>query len=202
MKPISVVMRRPVILLILVAALAIGVLLALSKMGANGSYLNLKEFVGDKFGSPSSKVKGETQAEQQIVVTTPKIEDVTVTESFVCQIRSLRHIEVRALEGGYLDQISINEGQSVKKGDVMFKILPVLYKAKLDAENAKADVAQQKYTYTQQLAKDKVVSENEVSLKKAEMDEAQAQANFAAAELNFADVESTFRWYRRPPSKQ
>ena len=39
------------------------------------------------------------------------------------------------------DKIFINEGQAVKEGDVMFKILPVLYKAKLDAENAKAKLA-------------------------------------------------------------
>ena len=58
----------------------------------------------------------------------------------------------------------------MKKGELMFTILPVLYKAKLDAENAKANVSQQRYKYTQQLAKDKVVSQNEVSLKKAELD--------------------------------
>ncbi len=192
MKPISVVVRRPLILFVAVAVLVIGSLLALSKMGANGPYLRLKELVGARSSAHSPKDEGDSQNAQRIVVTTPKIEDVVITESFVCQIRSLRHIEVRALEGGYLEQISINEGQAVKKGDVMFKILPVLYKAKLDAENAKADVAQQKYTYTQQLAKDKVVSQNEVSLKKAEMDEAQAQAKFAAAELNFADVKAPF----------
>ena len=43
----------------------------------------------------------------------------------------------------------------------MFQILPILYKAKLDAENAKAKLAQLKYKYTQQLVEKKVVSENE-----------------------------------------
>jgi membrane fusion protein (multidrug efflux system) len=192
MKPLSVVVRRPAVLLILVAVLAIGALLALSKMGANASYTHLKEFVRAKFSSHVPQDKADLQNEQKIVVTTPKIEDVIITESFVCQIRSQRHIEVRTLEGGYIDEILINEGQSVKKGDVMFKILPILYKAKLEAENAKASVAQQKYQYTQQLAEQKVVSQNEVSLKKAEMDEAVAKANFAKAELNFADVVAPF----------
>ena len=140
----------------------------------------------------TKSTRRKSHDEQKILVTSPKIQDVIITESFVCQIRSQRHIEVRAFEGGYLDKIFINEGQAVKKGDVMFKILPVLYKAKLDAENAKANVAQQKYKYTQQLAKDKVVSQNEVSLKKAELDEAQAKANFAAAELNFTDIRAPF----------
>ncbi len=199
MKAISVVMRRPALLLLLVA-LAIGALLALSMVVADGSSIksvgttisHLQEFVESKFASHSRKDNGESQNEQNIVVTTPKVEDVTITESFVCQIRSQRHIEVRTLEGGYINEILINEGQTVTKGEVMFKILPVLYKAKLDAENAKASVAAQKYKYTQQLAEDKVVSTNELSLKKAEMDEAQAQADFAAAELKFTDVIAPF----------
>jgi membrane fusion protein (multidrug efflux system) len=74
----------------------------------------------------------------------------------------------------------------------MFEILPTLFKAKLDAESAKASLEQKKYTFTQQLAKDKVVSENELSLQKAEMEQAQAKANFAAAELNFTDVKAPF----------
>jgi len=195
MKPIRVVMRRPIVLLLFVAALVIGGVLGLSKMGANGSLVGMKSmqrFVGDKLSSRSPGGDEEAQSEQKIVVTTPKIEDVTITESFVCQIRSQRHIEVRTLEGGYINQILINEGQSVKKGDEMFKILPVLYKAKLDAENAKANLAQQKLKYTEQLAKDKVVSENALSLQKAETDEAVAKANFAAAELKFTEVNAPF----------
>jgi membrane fusion protein, multidrug efflux system len=80
----------------------------------------------------------------------------------------------------------------VKKGDVMFEILPVLYKAKWDAENAKAEIAKLKYQYTQQLVEKKVVSSNEALLLKAELAEAQAKANLAAAELNFTDVRAPF----------
>ncbi|HEY1603390.1 MAG TPA: efflux RND transporter periplasmic adaptor subunit [Pirellulales bacterium] len=198
MKPISLVTRRPVIFLVVFVALAIGGILGLSKMGADGSsgalfgMKSIRQFVNDRFKSNSHKDEGEAQNEQKIVVTTPMVEDVTITESFVCQIRSQRHIDVRTLEGGYINKISINEGQAVKKGDLMFEILPVLYRAKLDAEQAKASVAQQKYKYTQQLADDKVVSQNEVSLQKAEMEEAQAQANYADAQLKFTDVKAPF----------
>jgi membrane fusion protein, multidrug efflux system len=196
MKSIVVVRRRRVVILVLIVALAIGGVLGLAKLGAGSSYVDYigdaKEFIGGKFSSYFQKHEEQHHEEQKIVVTTPMVEDVTITESFVCQIRSQRHIEVRALEGGYLNSIFINEGQSVKKGEVMFEILPILYKAKLDAENAKANVAQQKYKYTQKLAEQKVVSENEVSLLKAEMEEAQAKANFAKAELNFTEVKAPF----------
>ncbi len=193
MKPTFLVVRRPTTIFLLVAVLAIGGFLGLSKMGAASSYFDyIGEFIGGKFESYFHEHEEKSHDEHKVVVTSPKVQDVNITESFVCQIRSQRHIEVRALEGGYLKTISINEGQAVKKGDVMFTILPVLYKAKLDAESAKANVAQQKYKYTQTLAEQKVVSPNEVSLMKAEMEEAQAKANFAAAELNFTDIRAPF----------
>ncbi|HVU88475.1 MAG TPA: efflux RND transporter periplasmic adaptor subunit [Pirellulales bacterium] len=189
----SVVVRRPVILGLLIAALVLGGVIAVTKVTGVGTTLaRLKEFVEGRFSASSHQDEGDAQSEQRIVVTTPKVEDVTITESFVCQIRSQRHIEVRTLDGGYIKAIAIHEGQAVKKGDMMFEILPILYKAKLEAEKAKVSVAQQTYKYTQQLAEDKVVSQNEVSLKKAEMEEAEAKAKYAEAELNFTDVKAPF----------
>ncbi len=80
----------------------------------------------------------------------------------------------------------------MKKGDVMFRIVPILYKAKFDAESAKARNAQLKYDYTKKLADDKVVSQNEVLLLGAEMAEAIAKADLAKAELAFTDVIAPF----------
>ena len=171
------ILRGSGIILMLLAAIATAGMLGFSKMAADDSHQTHEE---------------EVPTEQKILVTSPKIQEVTITDSFVCQIRSQRHIDVCALVGGYLDKTYMSEGQAVKKGEVMFTILPVLYKAKLDAEKAKANVSQQQYNYTQKLAKDKVVSQNEVSLKKAELDEAQAKVNFAAAELNFTDIKAPF----------
>ena len=44
-----------------------------------------------------------------------------------------KHIKVCALQDGYLSEIRVKEGQAVKKGDLMFKILPILDKAKPEA---------------------------------------------------------------------
>ena len=70
--------------------------------------------------------------QHKIVVTSPLKKDVVLTQRYVCQIRSCRHIEMRALTRGYLQEIAFREGQTVRKGDVLFKILPTLYQAKLD----------------------------------------------------------------------
>src|SRR5689334_12230165 len=100
----------------------------------------------------------------KIVATSPESKSVTLVEKYVCQIHSKRHIQVRALEMGYLEAIPVREGQQVKEGDLMFKVRPVLYQSKLDAEKAEADLAQLEYNYTKKLYEDKVVSQNEVKL--------------------------------------
>lgn len=128
----------------------------------------------------------------RIVVTSPKVKDVTTTEQYVCQIHSIRHIEICALETGYLEKIPVNEGQLVAEGELMFKILPTLYQAKLDSEAAEADLARIEFANTKKLFDDNVVSDKEVALAKAKLDKALAQVSLAKAELNFTDVKAPF----------
>lgn len=129
---------------------------------------------------------------QKIIVTSPIDEDVTVTEQYVCQIHSRRHIEVRALEGGYLEHIPVTEGQAVKQGDAMFKIVPSLYQAKLDSEVAEAQLAQIEFNNTQKLYEQNVVSDKEVALAQAKLAKALAQVKLAQTELDFTDVKAPF----------
>jgi membrane fusion protein (multidrug efflux system) len=128
----------------------------------------------------------------KIVATTPQVTAITITQQYVCQIHSQRHIKVRVLEMGYLEAIPIKEGQAVKEGDVLFKVKPILYESKRDAENAEARIAQLKFNNTEKLLGKKVVSENEWLLLKAELARANAKAQLAKAELDFATVTAPF----------
>src|SRR5262249_48040867 len=130
----------------------------------------------------SSRADQPELEQHKIVATSPKAKDVTLTQQYVCQIRSRRHINVRALQNGYLEEIRVNEGQGVKKGDLMFKIVPTLYQARLDAEMAEAKLAELELNNTKRLLTDKVVSPNEVALFQAKLDKAKAKAKLAEAE--------------------
>jgi len=137
--------------------------------------------------------KEEHHVEQhKIVATNPEVKNVTITQQYVCQIHSQRHIQIRALERGYLEAIPVREGQAVKAGDSMFTVIPVLYQTQLDAENAEAQLAQLEYNYTKKLFEDKVVSQNEVKLLDAKLKKAQAKAQQAAAELGFANIKAPY----------
>jgi membrane fusion protein (multidrug efflux system) len=211
MNPIVLVLRRLVMALLLVAALAIGAVVGLAKMGVElpsplstpkvNAYADsvgararqMKDYIAGKVGSYFHKHEEEHHQEyHKVVVTSPVVQDVVITQPFVSQIRSQRHIEIRALEPGYLLDIRVQEGQAVKKGSVLFKIQPILYQAKLEAEQAEADYARLKWQYTDMLAKKQVVSKAEVALADAERKRAQAKAALAQAEANFTDVKAPF----------
>ena len=128
----------------------------------------------------------------KIIVTTPAIQDVTTTQQYVCQIHSCRHIEVRALESGYLETIPVKEGQAVQEGDILFTLLPTLYKARLDTDLAEAQQVQIEFNNTQTLSQKQIVSQQEVALAQAKLAKAQAKVALARAELNFASVKAPF----------
>lgn len=139
--------------------------------------------------------KHEEHAEtvhHKIVVTSPKEMDVVLTQQYVCQIHSKRNIKIRALQAGYLEAIPVREGQKVKKDQVLFTVIPTLYKAKWDAEVAEARLAQLELDNTKRLLEKNVVSLQEVALYEAKLAKAQAKAKLAEAELNFATVKAPF----------
>jgi membrane fusion protein (multidrug efflux system) len=136
---------------------------------------------------------GEKHEEHhKVVVTSPMVKDVVTTQQFVCQIHSSRHIEIRALENGYLEEIPIHEGQTVKKDQVLFQIMPTLYQAKLKAEEAEAQLAQIEYDNTAKLYQKQVVSAPELALANAKLAKAIAKVTLAKAELNFATIKAPF----------
>jgi membrane fusion protein, multidrug efflux system len=96
------------------------------------------------------------------------------------------------LENGYLQDILVKEGQAVKKGDLLFKVLPTLFQAKLDSKLAEAQLAELEFNYSKKLSAENVVSTNEVALKKAKLAQAKAEAALARAELNFTNVRAPF----------
>ncbi|MDX1766424.1 MAG: efflux RND transporter periplasmic adaptor subunit [Arenibacter troitsensis] len=126
------------------------------------------------------------------LVTSPVRKDTSITKDYVCQIHSIRNIELRALEKGYLKQIFVDEGQMVSKGQKMFHIMPNVYEADLQKASAEAKMAEIELQNTQLLADGNVVSENELSMAKANYDKAKAEVALARTHLDFTDIRAPF----------
>ncbi|MGM9509286.1 efflux RND transporter periplasmic adaptor subunit [Larkinella sp. GY13] len=139
-----------------------------------------------------SEKKEEKEEETKYLVTSPLKTDTTVTNEYVSQIHSIQHIELRALERGYLQKIFVDEGQAVKKGQLMFQILPIQYQAELQKAQAEANFVEVEYKNTKSLADSNIVSKNELALAKAKLDKAKAEVTVAQIHLGFTEVRAPF----------
>lgn len=128
----------------------------------------------------------------QCVATRPERKDTLVFKPYVGQIQSIQHIEVRALEKGYLQTIYVKEGQKVQKGQVMFQIMPLIYQAESKKAEAEVNFANIEYLNTKRLADGNIVSANELALAKAKLDKAKAELDLAKAHLAFTEIRAPF----------
>jgi membrane fusion protein (multidrug efflux system) len=115
-----------------------------------------------------------------------------VVREFVAQIHSSRNIEVRAIERGYLESVKVREGQKVQEGELMFKILPVLYQAELKRAEAEAKAATVEYDNTKRLTDSKIVSDTELAIAEAKLEKARAEVNLAQTHLGFTEIKAPF----------
>ncbi len=118
--------------------------------------------------------------------------DTAIYKEYVCVIHAIQHIEVRSLDEGYIEQILVDEGQWVHKGQLMFKILPVIYYAELKRAEAEAKAAEVEYLNTKALADSQIVSRNELALAKARYEKAKAELALARARLHFTEIRAPF----------
>jgi membrane fusion protein (multidrug efflux system) len=148
---------------------------------------------GVLYGATSCSKHEEAKEEQvKFLVTSPLQKDTTITKDYVAQIRSIQHIELRALEKGYLQKIFVDEGQHVKEGQVMFQIMPLLYQAELKKAEAEAKFVGIEYQNTKKLADGNIVSPNELALSAAKLEKAKAEVALAQTHLGFTTIKAPF----------
>lgn len=73
-------------------------------------------------------------------VATVLVEPVTLRETFTGRVASPQTVQVRPRVSGYIDEVAFEEGELVEAGDLLFRIDPRPYEARVQA--AKASLAQ------------------------------------------------------------
>jgi membrane fusion protein, multidrug efflux system len=136
--------------------------------------------------------KEEKEVKAKYLVSNPIKNDTLVERKYVCQIHSIKHIELRALEQGYLQKTYVDEGQKVTQGQLMFKIMPNVYQSELLKAKAEASSSFIEYQNTKALADKNVVSKNELAIVKAKLEKANAEVKLAQTHLDFTNIKAPF----------
>ena len=137
----------------------------------------------------------ENHAKEELgkyTVTTPLKLDTSFAKEYVSQIKSIRNIEIRAQEKGYLQNIYVDEGQFVKAGQLLFRIMPKIYEAELLKAQAESKAAEIELQNTKTLSDKNVVSKNELAMAQAKLDQARAEVALAKLHLSFTEIRAPF----------
>lgn len=136
--------------------------------------------------------KNEKKEAAVFNVTTPLVKDTLVNKDYVAQIRSINHIELRAQERGYIQSIFVDEGQFVKKGQPLFKIMPNLYESDVNRAKAEVKYAEIEYQNTKNLSEKDIVAPQETEMAKAKYEKAKAELASMNTHLKFTDIVAPF----------
>lgn len=134
----------------------------------------------------------EEAKEEKFTVSNPLQVDTSLTKEYVSQIKSQKNIEIRAQEKGYLQNIYVDEGQQVKAGQLLFRIMPQLYQGEFDKARAEADMASIELQNAETLAAKNIVANNEVKMAKAKFEQAKAEMSIAKTHLSFTEIRAPF----------
>ena len=143
-------------------------------------------------------------AKSTAVMPAPKVDvyivgaaqDMQIPLEYPARIVSVKDVTITARVTGVLQKKYYTEGQSVRKGDLLYKIEPDTYaasvesaKANLQLENAKLDKAQKDWDRANGLFKDKAISDQDKDSAFYAYQTAKASANVAKAALHKVSVD-------------
>jgi len=142
--------------------------------------------------SCNTKKEEKKEEEVKFIVTNPVLLDTSFTKQYVSQIKSVRNIEIRAQEKGYLQNIYVDEGQFVKAGQLLFRIMPNIYEAELLKAQAEYKAAEIELMNAKTLADKNIVSKNEQAIAQAKLEQAKAEVALAKLHLSFTQIRAPF----------
>jgi membrane fusion protein, multidrug efflux system len=144
-------------------------------------------------------------AAPEVQVAAPVVRTVTESRTFPAVLEAVDRVALRAQVSGYLDSIEFQEGALVKKGEVLFRIDPRVYRARLaDAQaaltiaRAEAQLAQHEAERATRLKERIAISAEEVERRTARAAVAQAQVAAAEAAVQKAALDVEYSTLRAP----
>jgi membrane fusion protein, multidrug efflux system len=139
------------------------------------------------------KTKKEEKVEVgKFTVTSPLLMDTSFTKEYIAQIQSIQNVEIHAMVKGFIQSINVDEGQQVKAGQVLFKIMPKEYEAELQKAKAVSKTAEIEWQNVKKLADKNIVSSSELALAQAKFDEAKAEVAHAELFVLFTEIKAPF----------
>jgi RND family efflux transporter MFP subunit len=140
-----------------------------------------------------------------VTVSKPLVQTVTEWDEFTGQFEAVDSVEIRARVSGYLDTIGFEDGQMVKKGDMLFVIDPRPFQftlksaqSALASANARLALAKQQLGRAETLKQKDFTSQSTLDQRQQEALSASADAQVAQSAINTAQLNLDFTHIAAP----
>jgi len=150
-------------------------------------------------------VVNEKKSEQQLPVTQIIAKDTVLQHEYVADIQAVQNIELRARVPGFLEKVYVDEGQEVKKGQLLFKINDEEYKeglakakANLQSALAEAKGIELEIDRLRMLVDKNVISKTEIDVAQAKLDAANSRIGAARSAVSNASIRVSYTSIRAP----
>lgn len=140
-------------------------------------------------GGCSSGSQSETnEADEKLALPVVKLrqQPATLQREYVSALEAVKNVEIRARVSGFLEKIHVDEGQPVRKGQLLFTLNAAEYQAEVDKAKAayknavaNAKTAEVEVERVTLLVNKKIISPSELDLAKAKLEAARAQIDDA-----------------------
>ncbi|MCC9136988.1 efflux RND transporter periplasmic adaptor subunit [Pontibacter silvestris] len=155
--------------------------------------------------SAESKVVNETKSEQVLPVTQIISKDTVLQHQYVADIQAVQNVELRARVPGFLEKVYVDEGQEVKKGQLLFKINDEEYKeelakarANLQSTLAEAKGIKLEIDRLRMLVEKNVISKTEIDVAQAKLDAANSRIGAARSSVSNAAIKLSYTSVKAP----
>jgi len=140
-----------------------------------------------------------------VTVANPLVETVTEWDEFTGRFEAVNRVEIRARVSGYLNSVHFDDGQLVKKGDLLFSIDPRVLEAERSVARATLLQAEAQLKLTvrdleraESLSGSSAISQQTVDERRTEKLVAEAEVAAARARVRNADLNVEFTEVRAP----
>ncbi len=132
-------------------------------------------------------------------------ENINVVLTYPARLESYKRVDVVARVSGVLEHKYFKEGQLVKKGALLFKIEPDIYKANYDSKKASLRMAKARLFKAEKdllrykkLFKQKAISQQKMDYILSAYENAKAMVDEASAQLRAAKIDLDYTQVRAP----
>jgi len=116
--------------------------------------------------------------------------DATIYEEYTANLEGRQNVEIRPKVSGFIQKIYVDEGQVVRKGQLLFKLETQTLNQDAAAAKANVTAAQVEVDRLKPLVDRKIISNVQLETAKAKLAQAKASYSAVAANINYGTIVS------------